>query len=96
MQFDQDKFNYITILKEQRKFLPKCCATSKMSLGDLPSTSKEFKIGGRPSSNWTSTTAPMTAIILPTASAPAGVVEVVFGAAAEAAAAAATGLSVET
>lgn len=65
-----------------------------MSLGDLPSTSREFKMGGRPSSNWTSTTAPMTAIILPTASVPAA--GVVFGAAAEAAAAAETGLSVET
>ncbi|RNA10541.1 hypothetical protein BpHYR1_045639 [Brachionus plicatilis] len=31
-----------------------------MSLGDLPSTSKAFKIGGSPSSNCTSTTAPMT------------------------------------
>lgn len=95
-QFEQDKFNYKTILKGSNKFLPKCWATSRMSLGDLPSTSREFKIGGRPSSNWTSTTAPITAIILPTASPPAGVVEVVFGAAAEAAAAADTGLSVET
>ena len=96
IQFEQDKFNYKTILKGQYNSLPKCCATSRMSLGDLPSTSKEFKIGGRPSSNWTSTTAPITAIILPTAGAPAGVVDVVFGAAAEAAAAAETGLSVET
>ena len=96
IQFDQDKFNYKTILKGQNKFLPKCWATSRMSLGDLPSTSKEFKMGGRSSSNWTSTTAPITAIILPTASAPAGGVEVVLGAAAEVAAAAETGLSVET
>ena len=40
--------------------LPKCWATSKMSFGDLPSTSKALRIGGRLSSNWTSTTAPMT------------------------------------
>ena len=41
-------------------FLPKCWATSKISLGDLPSTSKAFKIGGKLLSNWTSTTAPIT------------------------------------
>ena len=68
-----------------------------MSLGDLPSTSSEFRIGGRASSNCTSTTAPITAMILPTApGAAAGAAEPAFGAAADAAAAADTGLSVET
>ena len=52
-------------------------------------------MGGRPSSNCTSTTAPITAIILPTAPGfVAGGAVVVLGAGA--AAAADTGLSVET
>lgn len=46
-------------------FLPKCWATSKISLGDLLETSKAFKIAGKVSSNCTSTTAPITATILP-------------------------------
>lgn len=36
-----------------------------MSRGERPVTSRPFKMGGRFSSNWTSTTAPMTATILP-------------------------------
>lgn len=36
-----------------------------MSLGDLPSTSKAFRIGGKPSSNCTSTTAPITDTMRP-------------------------------
>merc|ERR1719348_1035228 len=46
-------------------FSPKCWATSSTSLGDLLETSKAFRISGSPSSNWTSTTAPMTATIWP-------------------------------
>lgn len=42
-------------------FSPKCWATSKIRRGVRFSTSRAFKIGGRLSSNWTSTTAPMTA-----------------------------------
>ena len=34
--------------------------TSRMSLGSRFSTRRAFRISGRPSSNWTSTTAPMT------------------------------------
>lgn len=44
---------------------PKCWATSNTSLGDLSLTSRAFRMGGRPSSNCTSTTAPITATILP-------------------------------
>lgn len=45
--------------------LPKCWATSRISLGLLSCTSKAFNIGGRLSSNCTSTTAPMTATTRP-------------------------------
>lgn len=48
-------------------YLPKCWATSKTSLLSLPCTSRAFRMGGNPSSNWTSTTAPMTATIRPVA-----------------------------
>ena len=44
-------------------FSPKCCATSKTNLGDLSATSNALRISGRPSSNCTSTTAPITATI---------------------------------
>merc|ERR1719309_255680 len=46
-------------------FSPKCWATSRTSLGDLFVTSRALRISGSPSSNWTSTTAPMTATIWP-------------------------------
>uniref|UniRef100_A0A1B0CLT8 Uncharacterized protein n=1 Tax=Lutzomyia longipalpis TaxID=7200 RepID=A0A1B0CLT8_LUTLO len=46
-------------------FSPKCWATSRTSLGLRPSTSNAFKIGGRFSSNCTSTTAPITATTRP-------------------------------
>ena len=46
--------------KERMCFLPKCWATSKMSFGERPSTSSALRIGGKPSSNCTSTTAPIT------------------------------------
>lgn len=48
-------------------YSPKCWATSKTSLVSLPCTSKAFRMGGSPSSNWTSTTAPMTATMRPVA-----------------------------
>ena len=46
-------------------FSPKCWATSRTSLGERPPTSKALRISGRPSSNCTSTTAPITATIWP-------------------------------
>lgn len=49
--------------------LPRCCATSSTSLLSRPATSSALRMGGRPSSNWTSTTAPITATIRPLASA---------------------------
>lgn len=48
-------------------FLPRCWATSKTSLDSRPDTSRALRMGGRPSSNWTSTTAPMTATMRPLA-----------------------------
>lgn len=47
--------------------LPKCWATSKISLDSLPCTSKALRIGGNPWSNCTSTTAPITATMWPEA-----------------------------
>ena len=44
---------------------PRCYATSRINLCVVPSTSNAFKIGGKPSSNYTSTTAPITYVILP-------------------------------
>lgn len=44
---------------------PKCWDTSNTNLWFKPSTSKAFKICGNPSSNWTSTTAPITWDIFP-------------------------------
>merc|ERR1711944_239975 len=35
-------------------FSPRCWATSRMSLGSLPTTVRALRISGRPSSNWTS------------------------------------------
>jgi hypothetical protein len=49
---------------------PKCCATSKTNRIELSNTSNAVKIGGRPSSNLTSTTAPMTWQTLPMDPAP--------------------------
>lgn len=46
-------------------FSPRCWATSSTSLGLLFCTSNALRIGGRASSNCTSTTAPITATILP-------------------------------
>ncbi len=46
---------------------PRCWATSSTSRAPLLSVSSAFRISGRWSSNWTSTTAPMTWVILPTA-----------------------------
>lgn len=61
-------FKHNKLFTTPKKFyLPKCWATSKTSLLSLPCTSKAFRIGGNPSSNWTSTTAPMTATIRPVA-----------------------------
>lgn len=57
--------NLYTILN--KVYLPKCWATSKTSLVSRPCTSRAFRMGGRPSSNWTSTTAPMTATMRPVA-----------------------------
>ena len=53
-------------------FSPRCCETSNTSLGDLPATSSALRIAGRPSSNCTSTTAPITATICPLLTAAAG------------------------
>ena len=41
-------------------FSPRCCATSSTRRWPLLSHSKAFRMAGRWSSNWTSTTAPMT------------------------------------
>lgn len=46
-------------------FPPRCCDTSKTNLWLNPSTSNAFRICGNPSSNWTSTTAPITWEIFP-------------------------------
>ncbi|URE41809.1 hypothetical protein MUK42_13250 [Musa troglodytarum] len=51
-------------------FSPKCCATSRTSRIWLSSTSSAVRIGGRPSSNLTSTTAPITWQTFPIAPAP--------------------------
>lgn len=51
-------------------FSPKCCATSSTRRIEFSRTSKAVKIGGNPSSNLTSTTAPMTWQTLPIAPAP--------------------------
>lgn len=48
-------------------YSPRCCATSRTSLDSRPATSRAFRMGGRSSSNWTSTTAPMTATMRPAA-----------------------------
>jgi len=48
-------------------FSPRCWATSSTSLGVRFCTSKALSIGGRASSNCTSTTAPMTATTFPCA-----------------------------
>jgi len=48
-------------------FSPRCWATSSTSLGVRFCTSKALRIGGRASSNCTSTTAPMTATTFPCA-----------------------------
>ena len=42
---------------------PKCWATSKTSLVSVPCTSRAFRMGGSPSSNWTSPTTPVTATV---------------------------------
>ena len=47
-------------INNKKNTVPKCWATSRISFGDLPSTSKAFKIAGKASSKWTSTTAPIT------------------------------------
>ena len=79
---------------DEGELIPRCCATSKMRRGFRPSTSKAFKMGGNFSSNWTSTTAPITAMIFPVDPGFAAGAELeVLGAVA---AAAETGLSVET
>lgn len=59
--------NKLFIMPKKISYLPKCWATSKTSLVSLPCTSRAFRMGGNPSSNWTSTTAPMTATIRPVA-----------------------------
>merc|ERR1719472_553511 len=46
-----------------------------MSLGSLPTTVRALRISGRPSSNWTSTTAPMTETTWPLCPSTAGVTE---------------------
>ncbi|KAL0904519.1 hypothetical protein M5K25_026643 [Dendrobium thyrsiflorum] len=51
-------------------FSPKCCATSNTRRIGLSSTSRAVRIGGSPSSNRTSTTAPITWHTRPTAPAP--------------------------
>jgi len=48
-------------------FSPRCWATSSTNLGVRFWTSKALRIGGRASSNCTSTTAPMTATTFPCA-----------------------------
>jgi hypothetical protein len=45
---------------------PRCCATSSTMRWPLLSVSSAFRIAGRWPSNCTSTTAPMTWVILPT------------------------------
>ena len=52
--------------------LPRCCATSSTSLGVRFCTSRALRMGGSPSSNWTSTTAPITATTRPLAAAAPG------------------------
>jgi len=46
-------------------YLPKCWATSRMRRGDRSDTTRALRMGGSWSSNWTSTTAPITATIRP-------------------------------
>jgi len=48
-------------------FSPRCWATSRVSALPLLSVSRAFKISGRSPSNCTSTTAPITWVILPVA-----------------------------
>lgn len=52
--------------------LPKCWATSRIRRGLRLLTSRAFRMGGSCSSNWTSTTAPMTATMRPLVVAAAG------------------------
>ncbi len=55
---------------------PKCCATSSTTLRGLSCTSRAVRIGGRPLSNFTSTTAPITVAICPILPAPVKSAEV--------------------
>ncbi len=57
-------------------FSPKCCATSSTTLRGLSCTSRAVRMGGRPLSNLTSTTAPMTVAIWPMLPAPVKSAEV--------------------
>ncbi len=59
---------------------PKCCATSSTTLRGLSCTSRAVRIGGRPFSNFTSTTAPITVEICPILPAPVKSAEVVSAA----------------
>src|SRR5262245_16361576 len=57
----------VSIATVRTVFSPRCCATSRTRRWPPFLVSSAFRMAGRWSSNWTSTTAPMTWVIFPTA-----------------------------